>query len=188
MLLWRFVRKRLARLLVPAVIAGLAAYLYLRQPQPGLQSVRQLGAMAADPQAVVRLYSAPIPYLGGMATHSWFVVKAVDSHVFDRWEVWQTAGPEGHVRRNLLSLEEDVGGGRVRVLGELTGPDAERVVAVIEHSAQQYPCRSRYFVLGPNSNTYAAWVLKRSGWHLPLPATAIGKAAAAALSGGNSCE
>ena len=159
MLLWRFVRKRLARLLVPAVIAGLAANLYLRHPQPGLPIVRQLGAMAAEPQAVVRLYSAPIPYLGGMATHSWFVVKAVDSHVFDRWEVWQTSGP-----------------------------DAERVVAVIEHSAQQYPYRSCYFLLGPNSNTYAAWVLKRSGWHLSLPATAIGKAAATALSDGNSCE
>lgn len=138
-----------------------------------------LDELATNGRAVVRLYSAPIPGLGGIATHSWFLIKEADSAVFDRWELWQTAGGAfGHIRRNLLRPESDVGAGGVFVIAELIGDRARPVVAFIRDASPSYPCRNTYFVLGPNSNTYPQWVLDNTGWDVTLPATAIGKDAA----------
>jgi len=147
------------------------------QPRvPDQSGYRPLADLKTSKQALVRVYAAPIPYLRGVASHSWFVVKAADSVTFDRWEVWQTAGGDyGHVRRNLLEPEADVGSGGVYIVAEASGAAAEPIVAFIADQSPTYPCRNRYAYLGVNSNTFVQWVLDQTGWGVVQPRTAIGK-------------
>ncbi len=68
---------------------------------------------------------------------------------------------------------------KVRVAGCLEGGEeslAKRICDFLESSFASYPYADRYSVLGPNSNTYPAWILK----HFPesdirLPWNAFGK-------------
>lgn len=135
-----------------------------------------LETLRTNDQAVARVYGAPIPYLKTIAIHSWFVIKAADEREFERWEVWQNAGgPYGHVRRNLMSPERDVGAGGVFVIAERIGDEAASIVDFIRNRSPDYPCRNHYFVLGNNSNTYPQWVFDQTGWNVVLPRTAVGK-------------
>lgn len=158
-------------------------------PIPDQGQFEPLESLRSSGEAVVRLYVAPIiPGTGAIATHSWFVVKRADSATFHRWEVWRTCGgPYGHVREDMLLPTAHIGAGGVYVLAELIGSEAEPVVAFIEGWSPTYSCRSYYLYFpGPNSNTYAQWVLDNTGWNVVLPASAIGKNLAAACGGNQS--
>ena len=146
-------------------------------PVPDQSQFAPLEELSSNGLAVVRLYVAPLPGLEAIATHPWFVVKRADSTTFHRWEVLERlAGPYGFVREDALLPTSDVGAGGVCVLAELIGPEAEPVVAFIEERSPVYPCRYHYaYFPGPNSNTYAQWVLDHTGWPVLLPPTAIGK-------------
>ena len=156
-----------------AMIAGCMGNL----PVPDQGRFAPLESLQSSGEAVVRLYAAPLPGIAAIAIHPWFVVKRADSTTFHRWEVVETsAGPYGHVRRDLQPPTADVGAGGAYVLAELIGPAAEPVVAFIEERSPAYPCRGCYlYVPGPNSNTYAQWVLDNSGWRVVLPPAALGK-------------
>lgn len=53
--------------------------------------------------------------------------------------------------------------------------DAAAVADFIVDESPNYPCCGAYDDLpGPNSNTYAQWVLHHSHWDVPLPESAIG--------------
>jgi len=174
-------RRRTIVLLTIALLGSTYATLSCLPPAiPDQTGFAPLADLATGGQAVARLYSAPIPNIEAIATHAWFVVKSAEATTFDRWELLQTAsgGPFGLVRRNLLAPESGVGADGVFVVAELIGPAAEPVVDFITDRSPTYPCRNTYFFLGPNSNTYAQWVLDNTGWTAELPATAIGKDAA----------
>jgi hypothetical protein len=127
-------------------------------------------------QAVARLYAAPIPGLEVIASHPWFVIQSAGSDTLTRWEVWPAAGgPHGHVRKNLFTPEEDIGAGGQYIIAELTGQSAQPVVDFIESQSPTYPCKDHYMLLGPNSSTYAQWVLDNTGWNVTLPCAAVGK-------------
>ncbi|HWL92159.1 MAG TPA: DUF3750 domain-containing protein [Phycisphaerae bacterium] len=166
--------RALGLFLVPALLAitgcGTSAPALDPSQLASLYDLNQTG------QAVVRLYAAPIPGIEGIATHPWFVVKHANWNGFNRWEVWQDAGyPYGHVRLNLQYLEDDVGAGGATVVAELVGPAAESVVSFIESQSPFYPCQNYYeYFPGPNSNSYAQWVLDNTGWQVTLPSTSIG--------------
>jgi hypothetical protein len=123
----------------------------------------------------VRLLYASLPFpLGFVAVHFWFTVDG------DRWEVWQTKNAGGtcvgHLHRNLKSPEADVGGGPARVAHEWDGAEASRLKEVLERAADEYPHCHRYAPWpGPNSNTFAAWVLCKAGIDFRLPWQAIGR-------------
>lgn len=136
-----------------------------------------LSALRDSGLAIARLYAAPIPGIEFLAIHPWFVVKTADSTSYTRWEVWQDAGGSfGHVRRNLQSAEADVGAGGAYVIAELQGAAAAAVVDFINTQSPTYPCRDNYVLFpGPNSNSYAQWVLDNTGWNATLPPSAIGK-------------
>ncbi len=136
-----------------------------------------LDTVLSNSQALVRLYSAPIPELEGIATHPWFIVKRKNANTYSRWEVWQDAGGlYGHVRQNFLTAESGVGAGGTYVIAELQGPVAESVVEFIYTESPTYPCKDNYVLFpGPNSNSYAQWVLTETGWNVTLPDSAIGK-------------
>ena len=128
---------------------------------------------------VVRLYCARLPApLGLFASHYWFTVD--DGARCDRWEIWQTAGAGGvcfgHLHCNLKAPDDGVGGGPARVAAKWEGEDAARLNAALAEAAERYPFCHRYLAWpGPNSNTFAAWVLRRAQVDFRLPRNAIGR-------------
>jgi hypothetical protein len=115
----------------------------------------------------VELRFATLPsVLRAIAIHHWFVVFDPERPA-ERWEVWQTASAGGkswgHVHRNLMHPDRPVGGGPTCLVCTWTGDDAARIRAVLQRP-EDYPHYDRYrYWPGPNSNTYAAWVLHEAG-------------------------
>lgn len=126
----------------------------------------------------VQLRYATLPSLLGLfAAHYWFVVW--DDDECHRWEVWQTknAGGRsiGHLHCDLKHADAGVGGGLARVAVEWTGEHALAIKTVLENP-QAYPfCEKYRYWPGPNSNTFAAWVLRKAGVQHKLGAMALGK-------------
>lgn len=126
----------------------------------------------------VQLRYAPLPsLLRRIAVHHWFVVQGAGQCT--RWEVWQDrdAGGTswGYLYRDLMHPDRGVGGGPAVVAAEWRGETARAVRAVLEEPPR-YPHRERYLAWpGPNSNTYAAWVLEQAGVRHGLDPRAIGK-------------
>ena len=127
---------------------------------------------------VVQLRYAPLPIIGAVAVHCWFVVFE-DGGACHRWEVWQTpdAGGRsiGHVHCDLKAPDDGVGGGPMTIAAEWSGGEAKKIVQVLD-TITSYPyCRRYRYWPGPNSNTFAAWVLRRAGIEQPLVWRAFGR-------------
>jgi hypothetical protein len=125
----------------------------------------------------VELRHAPLPFIGAIAWHCWFVVS--DETGRHRWEVWQTKNAGGfcigHVHRDLKQPDDGVGGGPSRLAAEWQGEAARRIAQVLAN-ANTYPWCERYRAWpGPNSNTFVAWVLRQAGVEHRLPRRAIGR-------------
>jgi hypothetical protein len=130
---------------------------------------------------VVQLKYATLPSpLGIIAEHYWFTVSDPRSGRCDRWEVWQTPNAGGvsfgHLHCNLQSPDAGVGGGPALVAAEWTGEEALRLRLVLTQAANQYPYCDHYRAWpGPNSNTFASWVLRRANVVFLLPWKAHGR-------------
>lgn len=127
---------------------------------------------------MVQLRSATLPFpLGLFAVHCWFVVLEPDGRC-QRWEVWQrkNAGGRsvGHLHCNLKAPDAGVGGGPFRVEREWRGEAASSIRNVLEKAADYPYCWGYRAWPGPNSNTFAAWVLRRAGIEHRLPRQALG--------------
>lgn len=130
-------------------------------------------------QLEVELRSGRIPVIGWFAYHHWLVVKRGER--CDRWEVWQTPGncaeSWGHLHKNLMAPDAWIGHEPHGVVAVWRGGEAEGLADRIERSPDQYPWCHRYrYWPGPNSNTYAQWIL---GGSYRLGARAIGRRYAA---------
>ena len=128
---------------------------------------------------VVQLRCASLPFIFGFfADHYWFVVFEDGTSAGQRWEVWQTknAGGHslGHVHRDLKHPDADVGGGPTRIVSEWRGAAAEKLRCVLERPEAYPHCQRYHYWPGPNSNTFAAWVLRQAGIDYPLDGRAIG--------------
>ena len=130
----------------------------------------------------VELRYAPLPLIGAIAVHHWFVVRD-DAGACHRWEVWQTAdagkdekcASYGHVHRDLKPPEANVGGGPTRLAAVWEGDEAERIAAVLDQP-QAYPWCGKYrYAPGPNSNSFVAWVLRQAGIQYALHWKGIGR-------------
>jgi hypothetical protein len=125
----------------------------------------------------VELRHAPLPWpIGLFASHYWFVVFEGDRA--ERWEIWQTknAGGRavGHLHCDLKTPDAGVGGGPMRIEAEWTGEEAKKIRDVL-NKGEAYPFCGRYRSWpGPNSNTYAAWILRQAGIDYRLPRRAVG--------------
>lgn len=146
-------------------------------PAEGALDAPPLADRLADDAACVRLYVTPLLISGTLASHPWFVVKRAGSHVATRWEVsFIAAEPFGFVRRDALPLESSFDGGAVCLISEQVGDAAAAIAEFIESQSPGYPCRDTYVLLpGPNSNSYAQWVLDSTGWPAELPFNAVGR-------------
>ena len=112
----------------------------------------------------VELRYAPLPWIGAIAWHYWFVV--CDDTGRHRWEVWQTKNAGGwcigHVHRDLKHPDDGVGGGPSRLVRKWHGDNAVKIVRVLDR-IRTYPYCQRYrYWPGPNSNTFVAWVLREA--------------------------
>jgi hypothetical protein len=126
---------------------------------------------------VVELRHAPLPVIGVLAVHCWFVVFDERGRA-ERWEVWQTpdAGGTsiGHVHRDLKHPDAGVGGGPMRIAARWEGVVAKNIHQVLK-AIDAYPHCHRYrYWPGPNSNTFAAWVLREAGIEYAFPWKAFG--------------
>ncbi len=124
----------------------------------------------------VQLKYAPLPYIGAIAWHYWFVV--CDGTGRHRWEVWQTKNAGGfcigHVHRDLKQPDDGVGGGPSRL--PLSGKAPRRGGLPILENVKSYPYCERYRLWpGPNSNTFVAWVLREARIDFDLDPRGIGR-------------
>ena len=118
----------------------------------------------------VELRAATIPGLPGLvADHHWLLVSRETEtgrvEACDRWEVWQRANRNascwGHLHKNLLQPYQGVGNGPSRLIQKWINNDALLLAEKIESSPEYYPFLDSYkYWPGPNSNTYAQWVVK----------------------------
>jgi Protein of unknown function (DUF3750) len=137
-------------------------------------------ASALRSASTVQLRYATLPHpLRPIAVHYWFAVCEATSGRWHRWEVWQTknAGGQsrGHVRCDLRHPDCGVGGGAYRLAAAWDGHAAQAICAVLTR-AHDYPYWNRYRPWpGPNSNTFAAWVLREAGLSYAFDPRAIGK-------------
>jgi hypothetical protein len=123
----------------------------------------------------LRYATLPVPF-GLFAVHYWFVV--LEHGGAQRWEVWQTknAGGRsiGHVHCDLKGPDEGVGGGPACTATQWEGEAADSIARILR-SSESYPyCNLYRYWPGPNSNTFAAWVLRQAGIDFPLARKAIG--------------
>lgn len=149
-------------------------------PEGRSRGLAQVDASALPGEDIVQLRQATLPsVLGAVAVHYWFAVFSVADGKWSRWEVWQQrkAGPVhwGHVHKDLMHPDSGVGGGAAEISHEWRGEAARRIITVLANSAN-YPYRDTYRAWpGPNSNTYAAWVLRKARVPVDLHPKAIGK-------------
>jgi hypothetical protein len=131
-------------------------------------------------ELVVQLRSAALSGpLGTLARHHYFVAFDPAAGRPHRWDLWQYANSGGaswgHVHRDLLDPDADLGGGPPRVECAWQGDEARALLAALGRSAE-YPYRGGYVALpGPNCNTYVAWVLRQAGASFDLDPRALGK-------------
>ena len=139
----------------------------------------------------VFLLACPASIPVNFALHPWFVVNKKGT--LSRWEVF--CNPEvdwflrwGHLHQDLYPPFQGTAmfffskkhvWREVRVLGVIEGDEgslAHRMAEFIEASPETYSSCHRYSLTGPNSNTYAQWVLDRfPDCGLRLPWNSFGK-------------
>jgi hypothetical protein len=122
------------------------------------------------------------------AWHSWVVINKKGSVA--RWEVLYKKNKERSLGYLHIDDEPPFLGlsifpllrkffRKAKLLGFIEGDSgslAESVVSFVENSKTTYPYLHRYFLIGPNSNTYTEWILhKFPQWPLKLPWNFIGK-------------
>jgi hypothetical protein len=166
---------RLRWLLLAWFVLALAGEAYSR-----LRPTARMAATAGPDEVVVQLRCATVPGgLGLLGVHYWFAVFDPETQRWHRWEVWQQADAGGtswgHVHKDLMVADANVGGGPVQVRAEWHGTEARALADVVARSSE-YSDRGRYLAWpGPNSNTYIAWVLRRAGVAADLEPRGLGK-------------
>ncbi|AIE73958.1 MULTISPECIES: DUF3750 domain-containing protein [unclassified Synechocystis] len=131
----------------------------------------------------VQLRWAKIPFVGRWAVHYWYVIGDRHGQTLanvQRWEVWQRRElkPQswGHLHRNLLAPQAGVGNGPSFLAQQWSGSLGDRLGEIILHSPHTYPhCYSYRYWPGPNSNTYAQWVLEQAAIDFDLGWRGVGR-------------
>lgn len=144
---------------------------------------RESAGIAPDPavtkEAVVQAYAAPTwGWRGWFAVHTWISVKPANN---PSYTVYELIGWRQNRGLPLVRVEKDLPdrywyGERPRLLKEIRGDKAEKLIPAINQAAGSYPWPDTYKAFpGPNSNTFIAWIAKKvPDLELDLPFTAIG--------------
>lgn len=144
---------------------------------------REPAGIAPDPamtrEAVVQAYAAPTwGWRGWFAVHTWISVKAANA---PSYTVYELIGWRQHRGLPLVRIENDSPdrywfGERPRLLKDIRGEKADKLIQAIDQAARSYPWPDTYKAFpGPNSNTFIAWIAQKvPELELDLPFTAIG--------------
>jgi hypothetical protein len=140
-------------------------------------SIGSLPPASQYPQARVLVLSGRTGgWKGVLAVHSWIVVKRENAV---RWTRFDVVGWGNPVRVNGWAPDGRWFGDRPRVVVDVQGKEAERLIPKIEEAVKDYRFANAgdYHVWpGPNSNTFTAHVARQvPELGLGLPANAIGK-------------
>ncbi|MBT3535368.1 MAG: DUF3750 domain-containing protein [Rhodospirillaceae bacterium] len=184
-------RRRLYLILLLPVLIGLSLLmsLALRAADPARaadwQTARNDSShQAPDPattqEAVLQVYAArAFSWRGVFGVHTWFAVKPAGADHYLRLEVmgWGVRYGQPAVRISRYTPDAYWFGSRPRILLELRGARASRLIADVMRAAAQYPYPDSYRIWpGPNSNTFTAYLGRQvPELGLELPAIAIGK-------------
>mgnify|MGYP001810013488 CR=1 FL=1 len=100
--------------------------------------------------------------------HPWFVVNKKGE--ISRWEIIHIKNKENNSYL-YKNFQEPFKGVQVsffikkywkaKPLGQVGGPIADKVIQCIENSELNYLYKDKYILTGPNSNTYAQWILNQ---------------------------
>lgn len=144
---------------------------------------RESAGIAPNPattkDAVLHVYGAPAwGWRGWFAIHTWIAAKPANAAAYTVYEVigWRQ-------RRGLpvVRIEKDLPdrywyGERPRLLKEVRGVTADKLIEAVDKAARTYPWPDTYTAFpGPNSNTFIAWIGRNvPELGLELPFSAIG--------------
>jgi hypothetical protein len=133
-------------------------------------------AMAQRDAEVVILSARTGRWKGIFAEHMAIVIKPRNAVGWTRYEVVGWGAP---VRQDAFAPDAMWYGNYPRIIYDLKGPEAEKLIPRIEAAIASYPHsrRGSYTVWpGPNSNTFVAWIVRNTeGFEAELPPTAVGK-------------
>ena len=120
----------------------------------------------------VFLFSSPAHMPFSSCSHGWFVINKKGE--FSRYEIDYKKNIEklnfGHINVNRLPPFEGLEvfsflnypRWKTTFLGQIeggAGSSAQKMCEFIENSINTYNYKDKYFLFGPNSNTYIQWVL-----------------------------
>ncbi len=145
---------------------------------------REPAGIAPDPavnqQAVIEFYAADaFGWRGWFAVHSWLAVKANNASEYSVYEVvgWRVGRGQPALSHYTTATPDRYWyGAKPEKILSIQGPNAEKLIPKIEAAIARYPWADQYTLfLGPNSNTFPAWVgLQVPELGLNMPFRAIG--------------
>jgi hypothetical protein len=165
-------------------LAGLLLAVVVAASAMGAVTSRSSTGLAPDPEttpeAVVQVYSARTLGLKGLfGVHTWIAVKAGGANAYTVYEVigWRMRWGESPVVIRQRVPDARWFGAEPELIAEKRGTGVDVLIARIDRAAREYPWANEYRLWpGPNSNTFAAWVLRAvPELQADLPPTAIGK-------------
>lgn len=140
----------------------------------------------------VFLMSCPANFPAICISHNWLVTN--NKGVISRWESGYMKGLGkknwGYIRKDPFNGDPFIGVNifpynfiklkwHGKILGYTEGDSkslAKKMIEFIEESPKKYPYKNIYNLIGPNSNTYPAWILDHfPEFSTPLPKNAMGK-------------
>jgi hypothetical protein len=119
----------------------------------------------------VFLFYCPVSFPLNFAMHPWFVLNK--KGILSRYEIKRTKNEKGYFYINnappfegfpVIYLFFSNFLFKSNLLGKIEGDEdssAFKAIEFIENSEKFYPYCKKYFLPGPNSNTYVQWVLDK---------------------------
>lgn len=137
----------------------------------------------------VFLFSSPVPIPFNFAVHTWFVINLKGE--ISRWEFGRFRGSPHKNGIGVLKNFFDPTEGMNKLLWKryprfnsklidfIEGDGesvAKHLALFIEEYSNTYPLKTKYSLLGPNSNSFIQWILNKfPDANLKLPSNAVGK-------------
>ena len=156
----------------------------------------------SPPEDFVQLWTRDSFHAQGVALHPYFLIYDKQNNSWEQWEIWAGSQwgyyinrskkkrrySDGRPDETVQAMHRQVGcvrtwtpvtyvdeSPREYLLNEWSGDEATRMIEVMRRP-ETYPEHSDYVIWpGPNSNSYARWVLEQAGVGADLHPRMVGK-------------
>lgn len=144
------------------------------------RSSANLAPAITTPEAVIQVYAArAFNWRGLFSEHTWVALKSANSN---QYQVLQVLGWRQYSGLPVVWLRNDVPdrswfGNAPRVILDVRGAEAQKLIPKILVSAKSYPYQKNYYLWpDPTSNTFTAYIARQvPELRLVLPGNAMGK-------------